>query len=244
MVFEVSPLKHLEWDSQHFSKRIGQYVSANPDLAEVEEGLRVAREQDYDCVYLLLPAEGACSAFGAAELGFNRVGERIEYRLEMKAGGGWQSSGVRRHKPEDVAVFEEIAARSHHDSRFYRDEKLRGPLADELYRIWIRRSCQGWAAAVFAAEDDSGVTGYCTCHLDESGEGRIGLIAVAERARGKGIGMSLVQGAMKFFASEQVRVVSVVTQGANDSARRLYERIGFELASTSTWLHYWSEEKL
>lgn len=238
---KVDPLKYLDWDSQHFSKKIGQFTSANPQLEEVKEGLRFAAEEGFDCLYLSLPQDGLCSVESAVPLGFEPVGLRVEYQFFLKAGERWKSGGVRQFQTEDLAALEEIAARSHHDSRFYRDTRIPVVLADEMFRIWIRKSCMGWAKAVFVGEDSYGVTGYCSCHLNEAGEGRIGLVAVAQRSRGKGIGMSLLQESMKFFQDEDCRIVRVTTQGANEAARRLYERLGFEIESTSNWLHFWAE---
>jgi ribosomal protein S18 acetylase RimI-like enzyme len=92
---------------------------------------------------------------------------------------------------------------------------------------------------VLAAELGGKVAGYITCHLDSDVVGRIGLFAVAESARGHGVGTALIRAALGWFSDERRSRVTVVTQGRNVRGQRTYERCGFTTRSVELWYHYW-----
>ena len=96
--------------------------------------------------------------------------------------------------------------------------------------------------AVLVAELDGEAAGYVTCHLaSPSNRGSIGLIAVSEDARGQGLGGELVFGALGWCSEHGAAEVSVVTQGANIAAQRLFQLCGFRTASLGLWFHRWYE---
>jgi GNAT superfamily N-acetyltransferase len=62
----------------------------------------------------------------------------------------------------------------------------------------------------------------------EFGEGHIEFIAVDQGARGKGVGLTLLAGALRWlFGFESVSSIELVVDGANPAARSLYRRAGF-----------------
>jgi dTDP-4-amino-4,6-dideoxy-D-galactose acyltransferase len=133
-----------------------------------------------------------------------------------------------------------IARISHRDTRFYFDREFSNDRCDDLYETWIRNSCAGYADAVLVA--DAGQTaGYITCHLDSNSEGRIGLVAIGSSFQGQHLGSELVNAALNWFATKGVSRVSVVTQGRNVAAQRLYQVCGFRTASTRVVYHRWFE---
>ena len=75
--------------------------------------------------------------------------------------------------------------------------------------------------------------GFVTCR-DE----KIDLLAVAESARGRGIGELLTNGAMHWFATNGVRRVSVLARSNNDACR-CHKRCGFVPAATEFLFHKW-----
>ena len=149
---------------------------------------------------------------------------------------------VRSAVESDIPALRAIARSGHRDSRFYYDENFPNHLCDELYETWIEKSCRGWATKVFVLEDDEKIEGYVTCHVPDPSSGQIGLVGVASNAQGRGIGKVLVSHAVRWFAEEGVEKVSVVTQGRNVRAQRLYQRCGFVTRSVELWFHRWVAE--
>jgi ribosomal protein S18 acetylase RimI-like enzyme len=137
-----------------------------------------------------------------------------------------------------VARLRAIARASHGDTRFYADERFPRERCGELYDTWIRRSCEGWADAVLVVERNDAPAGYVSVHRRD-GSGSIGLIGVAEEQRGRGVGEALVRGALAWCAGEELARCTVVTQGRNVGAQRLFQRCGFRTSEVDLWFHRW-----
>jgi dTDP-4-amino-4,6-dideoxy-D-galactose acyltransferase len=142
----------------------------------------------------------------------------------------------------DLPLLAAIARISHRDTRFYFDRGFSSDRCDDLYDAWIRNSCAGYADAVLVA-DVGETAGYISCHLDANSEGRIGLAAVGAAFQGQHLGSDLVQAALHWFASKGVSSATVVTQGRNIAAQRLYQQCGFRTVSTQLFYHRWFEHQ-
>jgi ribosomal protein S18 acetylase RimI-like enzyme len=85
------------------------------------------------------------------------------------------------------------------------------------------------APPILVETDGPALLGYVTLKLrPEFGEAQIEYVAVAESARGRGVGARLVTAALRTaFADDRYDVMDLVTP--NPVARRLYEKVGFTL---------------
>jgi len=146
---------------------------------------------------------------------------------------------IRTSRESDIPTLRTIAAKSHVDSRFYADGRFDRARCDELYATWIEKSCRGWADVVFVAEHDGSPVGYLSCHAREDKRGEIGLVGIDERAQGRGLGGALVHAALRWFAERELERASVVTQGRNVPAQRLYQSAGFRTSAVQLWHHRW-----
>jgi dTDP-4-amino-4,6-dideoxy-D-galactose acyltransferase len=214
-------------------------------LAAIERW--VARE-GIECLYFLADPGDPETAPLAEESGFRLVDLRVT--LERRLGGSGPESGageagrvpVRPAATADLPRLRRIAAASHRDSRFYHDRHFDRRRCDALYAGWIETSCADPAGVVLvaAAADPAGPpAGYVTGTIGEDGEGRIGLFAVAADARGRGVGGALIAAVLDWFAARGADPVSVVTQGRNVRAQRLYQRFGMRTRSVELWFHRW-----
>jgi len=76
--------------------------------------------------------------------------------------------------------------------------------------------------------------------LQRKGEqGSIGLFAVDERARGRGYGARLLERARRWLETRDCRHATVVTQGDNASALRVYDRAGYRVMTQESVFHLW-----
>jgi dTDP-4-amino-4,6-dideoxy-D-galactose acyltransferase len=210
---------------------------------EVDEA-RLARVDTWaaaerlDCLYLLASADDPASIHAAERVGFCVMDLRVE--LRRPAAGNGRPSGVREAREEDRGPLRAIARTSHRITRFYADPNFADSRCDDLYDTWITRSLDGWADGVLVVEAADRAAGYVSCHLGEGERlGSIGLIAVAEAARGEGLGLALTLGAVAWCRGRGMDEMSVVTQGRNVAALRTFEQAGFRVSSVAVWLHKW-----
>jgi ribosomal protein S18 acetylase RimI-like enzyme len=233
--------RRLDWDSAFFGVPIGQAQAATP--ADVEATEAWAEREGIRCMYLLVAGDRLQATQAAETRGFFLTGVRMTCsRLAPLDGAALPSDDVlaiRAARPSDIPVLEQIAAKSHMDTRFYADTHFPRPSCDRLYETWIRRSCEGWADRVLTAEIDGRLAGYISLHLRAGGHGDIGLVGVASDARRIGVGRALVVAALRWFGEQAVGRVSVATQAQNIGALRLYQQAGFSVAQVDLWLHKW-----
>lgn len=221
----MASVELLEWDSEFWGVRIARVDS--PDIDEW------ARDFGIACVYYLAPAEDAGAARAAEEAGFRLTDVRVELARPSER----SDAPVRPHEDGDVERLRAIARVNHGDTRFYADPNFADERCDDLYETWIRRSCEGWADAVLVAGEAEPV-GYVSLHM-RGDSGSIGLIGVDALARGRGVGEALVRGAVDWCAAEGLARCTVVTQGRNVAAQRLFQRCGFRTSSLGLWFHKW-----
>ncbi|MEP7309724.1 MAG: GNAT family N-acetyltransferase [Acidobacteriota bacterium] len=230
----------LDWDSAFFGVPIGKAQAEMPSDVDVTEAW--AAHEGMRCVFLLMRADRLDVAQAAERHGFFLTGVRVTFeRLAALDVATAPQHGVvvRPARSADIAVLEQIAARSHRDTRFYADPNFSRASCGRLYETWIRRSCEGWADHVLTAEHDGRLAGYITLHCRAEGQGIIGLVAVAENSRRLGVGRALVGGALEWFRDRGLKRASVVTQAQNAGAQGLYQHAGFSVCQVDLWMHKW-----
>jgi ribosomal protein S18 acetylase RimI-like enzyme len=216
------------------------------DAARFAAALEWCRTHAVECLYFLADSDHAETVRCAEDHAFRLVDIRIDLRCRLagRAAGAPMRlpDGVtmRRSTANDVAVLKGIARRSYTDTRFFFDGHFPEERCEALYEVWIARSCEGWADAVWIADAGGTPVGFITCHVDAgSSGGRIGLVGVAAEARGRGIGHAVVESSLRWFANQNVDFVGVATQGRNLAAQRLYQAHDFMTESVRLWYHYW-----
>jgi dTDP-4-amino-4,6-dideoxy-D-galactose acyltransferase len=232
----------LDWDSDFFGRRIARVESscvAASGMCTVDEW---CAEHGVECAYLLIDSSDQPTCALAQTSGFKLVDVRVtpECALSRSAVQGVPAAGpvVRVAKADDLEQLEVIAGESHRETRFYMDGRFDKRRCDDLYRLWIAKSCRGWADRVLVVEMEGSVVGYLTCHLNDR-SGRIGLVAVSTSSRGKGAGSALMDAAHCWFREANADRISVVTQGRNSASLRLYQRAGMTVTSIQLWFHKW-----
>jgi dTDP-4-amino-4,6-dideoxy-D-galactose acyltransferase len=231
----VSSAEILPWDTEFWGVRIAR---ADGDVMTAESAQELeawAVANDIACLYFLA-GEDATTAHAAEEAGFRLMDVRL--KLTRKAVLTEQDERVRPFEDRDLPAICDIARTSHRATRFYADPHFEDDRCDDLYERWIVRSVEGWADAVFVADHGGRPAAYLSVHSgDECAS--IGLLAVAEQARGSGLGAALVDCAVAWAYERGLPEVAVVTQGRSSAALRVYERCGFTVEEVGLWFHRW-----
>ena len=237
----VHPCRSAEWDSEFFGVSIGRVESKRLTLDLLAEIDAWAAREKVDCLYFLCDPTCASSARLAEDAGFRLVDVRVTLDLPPDAPRPGSHPVIRAARTDDAEILANIASSAHTDSRFFFDPGFPETRCRDLYDAWIRRSMDGWADAVMVADLGDGPLGYITCHRDDQGRGSIGLIGVSDHAQGQGLGRQLVAAARSWFIAQGAESVTVVTQGRNLRAQRLYHRAGFLPCAVGLWFHRWHD---
>jgi dTDP-4-amino-4,6-dideoxy-D-galactose acyltransferase len=223
----------LSWDSDFLGfavARIAPQIEDEKSVTRVLDelkaaGVRLAYWQPRDRAPLRNFARSAGARFIGTHVRYERSTSQGDVRLER----------CKASTPE----LELLAVAAGTLSRYALDPAMPAGTAARLYTVWMRESFGGaMGDEVLAARDALGVAGMVTLKYGAD-EGVIGLLAVAERCRGAGVGRLLVDSATARFAALGMGRVSVVTQGENAGACRLYESAGYTLAEASLIAHFW-----
>lgn len=233
---------YLDWDSEFFGHRIARANRSRLDDSALNELLTWCVGNRIECLYLLADSDDSQTA---------RLAETNEFLLADVRMTFEQTLGeisliptdvvVRSAQEEDLGTLRAIAQTGHRDTRFYFDQHFDRAKCDLLYQTWIDNSFRGFAETVLVAEVERKTVGYITGH-HRGDEAQIGLMGVAEGHQGTGLGSILVKHFLSWAAGEGAERASVITQGRNIRAQRLYQRNGFVTASSHLWYHRWFQQ--
>lgn len=171
--------------------------------------------------------------------GFRLVDTNVVFDKTINTIEGAFSSGhctVRFATPSDEEQTVELARRSFRFSRFHLDPQIPRQKADIIKAEWVRNYFRGERGdAMVIAEIDGAVVGFIQL-LHQAERLVIDLIAVDEGHRRKNIASDMIAFAEANAGESATYVVG--TQIANIPSMRLYERLGFRMASASYVFHY------
>jgi dTDP-4-amino-4,6-dideoxy-D-galactose acyltransferase len=229
----------LAWDSRFLGvpvSRIDAEGASQQDLLETADRLRA---EGVHLVYLF--SDEALAPAIADALKARLVDRKVTYRMEADAlPTRHPSEAVTPYAPDmPQADLERLAIEAGKFSRFRVDPGIDAGKFAELYTQWLRKSLtREIADEVLVVAEAGRVRGLVTTALS-GGAGKIGLVAVDEASRGRGLGRQLVEAAKRWFAARGAAFADVVTQQDNVAACRLYETCGFRVHQVQHVYHLW-----
>jgi GNAT superfamily N-acetyltransferase len=142
---------------------------------------------------------------------------------------------------DDEQQVRAIAAQSFSLTRFHQDRRIPNETADRIKEEWVGNFFNGRRGQwMVVAEDELGVSGFL--QLLKSGEVVvIDLIAVAARARSKGVARSMIAYAAISCLGRDAEL-KVGTQLANSTSLRLYTKLGFQVSQATHVFHLHAED--
>ncbi|MGH7829503.1 MAG: GNAT family N-acetyltransferase [Candidatus Binatia bacterium] len=241
---EILP-EFLPWDSRFFGIRIARVEGAALGADDFLRLIAWCGRHEIDCLYFLADPAHDDTLRLAEENRFYCVDRRLTLERGMDGDGlsGECPSWIKAFKPGDVGELREIAREAFRDSRFYHDPNFLRERCDALYQRWIENSCERNSNQVWVAHQEERVVGFGTCERLSSGQGNIGLFAVQEGYKDRGIASGLMSASLAWFKKHGFERVSVVTQGRNVPAQRFYQKFGFRRISQKLWYHKWFNQK-
>lgn len=239
----VRVYKKSSWDTDFFGVNIARFYPLRINESLVKYVFKKCEEDRIKCLYYLSNCHDTESVRIAEKYGFHFVDIKLTFHIDLRKTQPKEivSKDIKivDSRDKDIVPLAEIARDSYPLSRYYFDSHFPTNLCSKFYTTWIIKSCHGFVSKVFVAEMDNKTVGFITCDLFGLDLGRIFLVGVDKSVRGRGIGVILVNYALRWFESKGVIFVEVVTQGRNYSAQNLYQKCGFRTLKTELWYHRW-----
>lgn len=143
--------------------------------------------------------------------------------------------GIKKFGGDLNPELESLAFQSGTFSRFKVDTRLKAGEFEKLYKLWIQKSVE--EKSVLIADDNAG---FVSCNV-KADTAQIGLIAVDQNQRGKGLGKKLILAAEAFAFAKGAKRMKIGTQEANHPACALYSKLGFEVVEKVRVWHFWND---
>jgi len=235
--------KSLDWDSEHFNKRIAQVkipILYRGDFKKVDHWC-IANK--IDCLYYLKDLFNSNESDIEESNNFKLIDTRIEFKLKFKklptehqAGRKIQVRSLGNQVKNELLA---IADKNIINTRFYNDRNFEPNLVKKMYQIWIKKSCIDPSTTVVIAEYNNRIVGFITFSNDFEGVSAIGLVAIDKDYQRIGIGANIMNECIKFCIKGKKTTLTVATQLNNFPAVKLYEKFGFKVVKESNWYHKW-----
>ncbi len=232
--------KHLDWDSQFFNYKVALLDAKKIHSAiEMESCLNELKKMHYKLAYSFIPSQNKELNEIAKQHGGSLVDTKTTFAISSVKGEEASKNIVSFLPDQPVKDVLDLAIESGIYSRFSKDKNFKNKEFERLYTEWITKSVNRQIAdEVLVYKENNKILGLVTLKA-EGINGQIGLIAVSPASRGKGIGMELMKASHNWYLSKKLPTASVVTQGENTLACKLYEKCGYHISDTKNIYHFW-----
>jgi dTDP-4-amino-4,6-dideoxy-D-galactose acyltransferase len=232
----------LGWDTAFFGFPVGRIESAAPSAASLASTLTAAREAGARLLYGFFEPTAELEKLGKRCGGFLADRRRVYAQAVVSGHAAPPDEQVLEFEgaPTEALYALGLAAGVH--SRFKVDPRFGRPAFEALYRSWIDNSVTGeFADLVLVIHDDHEAAGALLT-LGRSGDRTdIGLLAVKESLRGRGLARRLVRAALARSSEAGVLETQVATQSTNAPACGFYESMGYSIDHEVLVFHFWLE---
>lgn len=265
-IIGLSSWSGLHWDSQQLGKKVGQInlIISSPGQYEEEYKRReiLLKQILYDIVdaqldYLIVRFFSADHSLMhlLEDYGFITLDCVTTFFMELtstpKVMPNSANCNIREAENKDLSGLKRVAYSSYVFDRFHSDPIISFKSANELHAAWTENCFLGDAAdVVLVAEQDGMILGYIACKINRKAKeclnvmmGNIVLIATSKERQRQGIAQALIHKALGWLKNKSVDLIEVTTQIQNIPALRLYQKIGFKIASSSiTMRRYFGDQ--
>ena len=234
-------LELLKWDSEFFGFKVGRWEIMPPPpkdilshiLSNVPTGMRL--------VYLQSP-----TALQNLPENIHLVDRKTVYTKTLYSASRVNNASTAQPWSSlmNRMALDHLAIQAGFYSRFAVDPQMPAGSLERLYRLWIQRSVDKELADEVLVIANENVPIAMITVTTKSATGHVGLVAVDDAHRGKGLGRCLLQAAESWCATNGAKSMQIITQGGNIPACHLYESTGYKICKQDFLYHMWLQPKL
>jgi dTDP-4-amino-4,6-dideoxy-D-galactose acyltransferase len=230
----------LAWDTEFFGFSVASVLPPKLSAPQMAQVLAWSQENSIRCLYWLADSTAPDVIEIARQNEFDAIDLRLQLECSrLKEHSPTRSEAIHPARRSDLDQLTRLSAATQQDNRFHKDRRFPALKASDLYAQWVQRDLAENHVLVSKDEGDR-ITGFISYRAAPGASaGSISLLSVSQDYSGRGIGFGLTQAATHEMFSRGCSRVTVVTQGSNIGAQRVYQNAGFRTASTGTWFHRW-----
>lgn len=224
------------WLSGHLGKRAFHVTGDFTRLDACKEDLAARLDRGPHFADIKIAVDDISLIRTIDDLGFSLIDTNLRFSIPRAPGPAPAPTEVGFARPDMAAAVGAIAEKSFVFDRFHRDPEISAVTANAIKRQWAEAFFGGKRGSwmVVACRNDVPI-GFLLLLRSQLDELIIDLIAVDPSCRGKGTAQAMIG-----FASSRCDVAGpmvVGTQVANVPSVRLYEKLGFRMASAQYVFH-------
>ena len=230
-------INYLSWDSLFFGVSI--YELKNEDVIKVHLDTEVNNLGSGDLIQCKINIENLKSIEKLTKYGFsiedsgvtyemtvdNKILKRSDFRVELAV-------------EKDRKVIQKIAQDAFSGTRF-KDSYFGVNSANKIYKHWASAAIKGVHddCCLIKKNKDELIIGFATVKKVDNYI-KIGLIAVDNNYKRKGIAKELMKLVEVYAVQNNVDRIMVTTQCNNNAAKSLYRSMGYSIFSEFYWLYF------
>lgn len=238
-------IKIKNWDSDFFKIRIAEASVYDFKVKNFRDLKELFLRDEIELVYLY--PEDAVSDDSLSHLELFTDTKLVFRKSLIKRNVSMYQQNLINDNLSDYMIDEgyhtllELAFSSGIFSRFRLDPGFRNNEFERLYTEWLNQSINKTIAdkVIVIRRQNNEITGFITFKESDS-TSKIGLIAVSEKERGKGIGKKLLDFVEAKALDSGLEEIIVETQERNVSAVNFYIKNSFSLIKKIRLYHLWT----
>ena len=247
MIYTTFP---VDWDSRFFGFPVGR-INLSPGFSKDALGETLQQgKRDFRLIYVFLKEKGP-NEFEGFEVPCVCYDRKLVYEKKISAPAPELDQRLRRYTETACTKrMETLAVISGQQSRFCRDPQIR-PFYERLFLTWISNAILGGTSDVnwVWQGDDGKPSGLATVRIvrytdPQTGQtvkdGRIGMMGVEEKYRGRGVGSSLIQACEYWGLSTGLDQISLSVPAECPAFNRMCEKAGYSPGAEVSVYHSWS----
>ena len=238
---QYNMIEHLEWDSDFFGYPVSRVYLNNEGKNNIDELFRQLDAEKYRLCYIFISPCEEEVINSISNKGCQLVDQKLLYIKTAEKQSIIPQNVTEFSGQEITRDLVTLALISGSFSRFKFDENFTNDEFQKLYTTWLLKSIDKTIAfKTLVVRNESEYIGLIT--LGQNGrKGEIGIAAVDENFRSKGIAYDLCYAAENEFFNQGFKEIEVTTQKRNIPACRLFEKCGFSIKEVTNVYHYWQK---
>jgi len=236
---EINSIVPLEWDSQFFGYPVAKISFGKDGADKLENVFHQINSANIRLTYLYVNPDDLKINRFIEKKGCLLADQKVVFAKTTEKHYNFNTKIIEFQETEINEKILSLALTSGICSRFRIDKKFTNNEFERLYTEWLSNSINKTIAfETLVAMEGSNLIGITTLgvKLDYAD---IGLVAVDENHRGKGIGYDLIHTADNTAFDMGYEKIKVVTQLKNNEACNLYKKCNFHIEGITNIYHHW-----